>query len=107
MKNIDSYIKCVKNNWNRIGYIEGKVSKDEISYKVKTILFVRDPFLWLRTRKAVEIGDRKIIEKLQWSSAHLRDHDMQVKNWLLGGKINYVSENGTSKPAEIIKLVKT
>lgn len=93
--------------WNRIGYVEGAVNISETStLRVRSIMFVRDPFLWFRTRKVVEIGDRKSLTLNGWTSESIRWHDMQVKNWLLGGKIDYVSENGSSEPAKIIKLVK-
>ena len=93
--------------WNRIGYVEGLVNVSETStLRVRSIMFVRDPFLWFRTRKVVEIGDRKTLKDNYWTSASIRNHDMRVRDWLLGGKIDYVSENGSSEPAKIIKLVK-
>lgn len=93
--------------WNRIGYVEGLVNVTETStLRVRSIMFVRDPFLWFRTRKVVEIGDRKILTQNYWTSLSIRTHDMRVRDWLLGGKIDYVSENGSSEPAKIIKLVK-
>jgi hypothetical protein len=96
-----------KLKWHRIGYVEGVAQVNETTtLKVRSILFVRDPFLWFRTRKVVEIGDRKILKDKYWTSASVRSHDMQVRDWLIGGKIDYVSENGTSKPAKIIRLVK-
>lgn len=93
--------------WNRIGYVEGAANVNETTtLKVRSILFVRDPFLWFRTRKVVEIGDRKILQSNHWTSPSVRTHDMRVRDWLLGGKIDYVSENGSSEPAKIIRLVK-
>jgi hypothetical protein len=93
--------------WNRIGYVEGRIEVDERTILIaQSIMHVRDPFLWLETRKVVEIGDAKIIKSLRVNSPHHRQYKMNVENWLLGGKINYVSENGTSRPAEVIKLVK-
>jgi hypothetical protein len=93
--------------WNRIGYVEGVVNVDETTtLRVRSILFVRDPFLWFRTRKVVEIGDRKILQSNYWTSASIRSHDMRVRDWLIGGKIDYVSENGSNEPAKIIRLVK-
>jgi hypothetical protein len=93
--------------WNRIGYVEGSVNvNDNTTLRVRSILFVRDPFLWFRTRKVVEIGDRRILKLNEWTSSSIRNHDMQVRDWLLGGKIDYISENGSSEPAKIIKLVK-
>ena len=100
-------ISMILPKWNRIGYIEGEVRYDEhTTYRVRSILFVRDPFLWFRTRKVVEIGDRRVLKERNSTSPHLRDHDMKVRDWLLGGKIDYVSENGSSDPAKIIRLVK-
>lgn len=93
--------------WNRIGYVEGVIRFDDNrSLKVKSIMFVREPFLWFKTRKVVEIGERNVMRYNNFSSESVRAHDRAVKDWLLGGKINYVSENGSNKPAEIIKLVK-
>jgi hypothetical protein len=93
--------------WNRIGYVEGRIEVGETTILIaQSIMYVRDPFLWLKTRKVVEIGDAKTIELLGLNSPHHRKYKMNVENWLLGGKINYVSENGTSRPAEVIKLVK-
>lgn len=93
--------------WNRIGYVEGRIEVGETTILIaQSIMYVRDPFLWLKTRKVVEIGDAKIIKSLGFNSPHHRQYKMNVENWLLGGKINYVSENGTSRPAEVIKLVK-
>ena len=93
--------------WNRIGYVEGYVNVSETStLRVRSIMFVRDPFLWFRTRKVVEIGDRKNLTLNGWTSSSIRSHDMMVRDWLLGGKIDYVSENGSGEPAKIIKLVK-
>lgn len=93
--------------WNRIGYVEGSVKVNgKSTLRVRSIMFVRDPFLWFRTRKVVEIGDREILNLYNYSSASTREHDINIKNWLLGGEIEYVSENGTAQPAEIIKLVK-
>ena len=93
--------------WNRIGYVEGLVNVNETTtLRVRSIMFVRDPFLWFRTRKVVEIGDRKILTQNYWTSSSIRTHDMLVRDWLLGGKIDYVSENGTGRPGEVIKLVK-
>ena len=93
--------------WNRIGYVEGYVNVDETTtLRVRSILFVRDPFLWFRTRKVVEIGDRRILKLNDWTSSSVRTHDMKVRDWLIGGKIDYVSENGSSEPAKIIRLVK-
>jgi hypothetical protein len=92
--------------WNRIGYIEGHVKVNDSLFTVKSILFVRDPFLWFKTRKVVEIGDRKILKENGWNSESIRVRDMKVRDWLLGARIQYVSENGTNKPADIIKLVK-
>ena len=93
--------------WNRIGYVEGRIEVYETTTLVaQSIMYVRDPFLWLETRKVVEIGDAKIIKSLRVNSPHYRQYKLNVENWLLGGKINYVSENGTSRPAEVIKLVK-
>jgi hypothetical protein len=96
-----------KLKWHRIGYVEGVTQVNETTtLKVRSILFVRNPFLWFRTRKVVEIGDRKILKDNYWTSASVRSHDMRVRDWLFGGKIDYVSENGTSEPAKIIRLVK-
>ena len=93
--------------WNRIGYVEGSVNVNETTtLKVRSIMFVRDPFLWFRTRKVVEIGDRRILKLNDWTSSSVRTHDMKVRDWLIGGKIDYVSENGSSEPAKIIRLVK-
>lgn len=93
--------------WNRIGYVEGFVNVNETTtLQIRSIMFVRDPFLWFRTRKVVEIGDRKTLKDNYWTSASVRSHDMRVRDWLLGGKIDYVSENGTTRPGEVIKLVK-
>ena len=93
--------------WNRIGYVEGHVNVSETStLRVRSIMFVRDPFLWFRTRKVVEIGDRKNLKLNDWTSSSVRTHDMKVRDWLIGGKIDYVSENGTARPGEVIKLVK-
>jgi hypothetical protein len=96
-----------KLKWHRIGYVQGriKVSEDTM-LTAKSILYVREPVLWLKTRKTVEIGDAKIIKSLGYESQHHRLYKMNIKDWLLGGKIDYVSENGTSEPAKIIRLVK-
>lgn len=92
---------------NRIGYVGGAVNVTETStFRVRSIMFVRDPFLWFRTRKVVEIGDRKTLTLNNRTSDSIRWHDMRVRDWLLGGKIDYVSKNGSSEPAKIIKLVK-
>jgi hypothetical protein len=96
-----------KLKWHRIGYTEGHVKITEQSTLVaKSILYVRDPFLWFKTRKAVYIGDYKEIEGRVTASPHYRKYKMDVEDWLMGGKIDYVSENGTNRPADIIKLVK-
>jgi len=96
-----------KLKWHRIGYVEGSIQFSKSTQLIaRSILYVRDPFLWFKTRKAVEIGDAKLIKKLDTNSPHHRQYKMNVENWLLGGKIDYVSENGTSKPSKIIKLVK-
>ena len=95
-----------KLKWHRIGYIEGTVRMSETAtFTARSILYVREPFLWFRTRKTVEIGDFKAIEN-GLKSEHYRQYKRDRDDWLLGGKINYVSDNGTDKPAEIIKLVK-
>lgn len=91
--------------WHRIGYIEGRIKVDETSIlTARSILYVRDPFLWFKTRKVVEIGDVDQMRSL--SSTHYREYQLNVENWLLGGKIDYVSDNGTSEPAKIIRLIK-
>lgn len=98
-----------KLKWHRIGYIEGcvKLSKDaQTPLNVKGILYVRDPFLWFSTRKVVEIGDIDIIKRIGITSANYRFYKQCKEDWLMGGKIPYMSENGTSHPAKIIKLVK-
>lgn len=96
-----------KLKWHRIGYIEGSVKLTEHSTLVaKSILYVREPFLLFKTRKAKEIGDYKEIESLKITSPHYRKYKMDVKDWLMGGKIEYVSENGTNRPADIIRLAK-
>ena len=93
--------------WHRIGYVEGRLAVNEtITLVAQSIMYVRDPFLWFKTRKVVEIGDAKLIKSLGMNSPHHRQYKMNVENWLLGGKIDYVSENGTRNPAKIIKLVK-
>ena len=93
--------------WHRIGFVEGRVEVNETTTLVaQSIMYVRDPFLWFKTRKVVEIGDAKLIKKVNLNSTHHRQYKMNVENWLLGGKIDYVSDNGTSEPAKIIKLVK-
>ena len=44
--------------WNRIGYVEGRIEVGETTILIaQSIMYVRDPFLWLKTRKVVEIGD--------------------------------------------------
>lgn len=93
--------------WHRIGYIEGKIKVDETAIlTARSILYVRDPFLWFKTRKVVEIGDVEQIRSIYYSSTHYREYQLNVENWLLGGKIDYVSDNGTSEPAKIIRLIK-
>lgn len=93
--------------WHRIGYTEGQIKVNETTTLVaQSVMYVRDPFLWFKTRKVVEIGDAKLIRKLDMNSPHHRQYKMDVQNWLLGGKIDYTSENGSSNPAKIIRLVK-
>jgi hypothetical protein len=96
-----------KLKWHRIGYVEGSIQFSESTLlTARSILYVRDPFLCFKTRKAVEIGDYKTIKNLQTNSQSHREYKLKVDNWLLGGKIDYVSENSTSEPAKIIRLVK-
>lgn len=96
-----------KLRWHRIGYVEGHVKYSEETLLIsRSILYVREPFLWFKTRKVVEIGDHKIIKDLETTSAHHRKYKLKVRNWLLGGKIDYISENGTNEPCKIIRLVK-
>lgn len=93
--------------WTRIGYIEGRVKfSDTTTYVEHSILYVREPFLWFKTRKAVKIGDYNEIKYGNYTSQHYREYKRAVEDWLLGGKIDYVSDNGTNNPAEVIKLVK-
>lgn len=93
--------------WHRIGWIEGRIEMDEYTtLKERAVLYVRDPFLWFKTRKVVFIGDDKTIRLGGYKSAQYRKYRIDVDDWLLGGKIDYVSENGTPNPAKIIKLVK-
>lgn len=96
-----------KLKWHRIGYTEGHVTinDDNVRLVARSIMYVRAPFLWFRTRKVKEIGDIERI-KIIGASPHYRNYKLDVQNWLLGGKIPYVSENGTNRPADIIKLVK-
>jgi hypothetical protein len=93
--------------WERIGYIEGQVQYNETTLLVaKSILFVRKPFLWFKTRKVVAIGEDEQIEMLNITSASHRKYKRDISDWLLSGKIEYVSDAGTNGPAKIIKLVK-
>ena len=97
-----------KLRWHRIGYVEGRVKRDETcTLTARSVLFVREPFLWFKTRKAVEIGDHKTIKCLVITSPSLRQYRKDVADWLLGGNIQYVSDNGTNRPAEIVRLVPT
>lgn len=59
--------------WNRIGYVEGVIRfEDSRSLKVKSIMFVREPFLWFKTRKVVEIGEREVMKYKNLSSESYR-----------------------------------
>lgn len=92
--------------WVRIGYTEGRIiHKNDYTLTSRAVMYVRKPFLWFSTRKVVYIGDEYLIQRLDNTSEHYRRYKMDVRDWLLGGKINYISDNGTDKPAEIIKLV--
>lgn len=96
-----------KLKWKRIGYVDGKLKLSENSTLTsRSIMFVREPFLWFKTRKVVVIGDEKAINSNSTTSPHYRAYKMDVQDWLNGGKIDYISDNGTSEPAKIIKLVK-
>lgn len=96
-----------KLKWKRIGYVDGKVKLSENSTLTsRSIMFVREPFLWFKTRKVVVVGDENEIISGTTTSPHYRAYKMKVQDWLNGGKIEYISDNGTSEPAKIIKLVK-
>lgn len=93
--------------WTRIGYIDGRIRKSESELlTARSILYVRPPFLWFKTRKTVEVGDHDLIKFHDIDSTNHRQYKMQIADWLRGGKIDYISDNGTAKPADIIKLVK-
>ena len=96
-----------KLKWHRIGYIEGHVrpKENQEPYIACSVLYVREPFLWFRTRKTVEIGDAAFIRRSRRSSPHYRAYCRDKEYWLLGGKIDYISENGTNTPGEVIRLV--
>ena len=92
---------------HRIGFVEAHVKISEKTILIsRSVLYVREPFLWFKTRKVVEIGDYKAIEDLELNSPHYRQYKLKVRDWLLGGKIDYISKNGTNKPCEIVRLVK-
>jgi hypothetical protein len=95
-----------KLKWHRIGYTEGRIKLLDCTLVSRSIMYVREPFLWFKTRKIIEVGDHKDIKEFNLMSPHYRNYRIDVENWLLDGKIDYVSENGLSNPAKIIKLVK-
>jgi hypothetical protein len=93
--------------WNRIGYIEGKIQYTEKELLIsRSILLTREPFLWFKTRKVIEIGDNKTIILLGINSPHHREYKLKVNDWLLGGTIEYTSDTKFTGPNKILKLVK-
>ena len=97
-----------KLRWRRVGYLDGHVYRPDRQrlYVARSILYEREPFLWFKTRKAEEIWDNYIILGMGKTSEHHREYKRNVQDWLLGGKIEYVRENGTGEPAKILKLVR-
>ena len=97
-----------KRRWRRVGHLEGKLCLTDswTLYVARSILYEREPFLWFKTRKAKEIWDNYIILGMGKTSEHHREYERNVEDWLLGGKIEYVRENGTGEPAKILKLVR-
>jgi hypothetical protein len=66
--------------WHRIGYVEGRIEVNESTIlTARSIMYVRDPFLWFKTRKVVEIGDAKLIKKLNMNSSHYRHYKREVE----------------------------
>ena len=101
-----------KLRWRRVGYLDGRIrmsasqTRGEELFVARSILYEREPFLWFKTRKAKEIGDNKAISDRGCSSAHHNEYKRNVEDWLLGGKIEYVRENGTGEPAKVLRLVR-
>lgn len=79
--------------WHRVGYITGEIAYSGNHYLAKSVLYARQPFLWLKTRKIVRIGDDHLIYWDFLTSESYRDYRRDIQHWLHGGNIDYIADN--------------
>lgn len=65
-----------------------------------------DKLLWDYEVQEVEYCGKVTYQVEGEISPHYRDYKMRVYSWLMGGKIDYVSENVSNEVSNVIRLVK-